>query len=268
MNSMIVSGLHRYLVKSMAGESLESANISAAGIEGDRAFAIVDSTNRLGSAKRTRAFGALPLWRPRLTGPGKVEMTHPDGRCIASHDSAAMATAFGSGVTLQAFAQEGVLLEFEAGTLSGKHAETTEVPPAGAAPSGTFFDLAPLMIVTAATLRALGGEEGAQACAIRLRPNIVMEGETLTPFAENEWVGRRIAIGKVVLSVILPCPRCVMPSLAHPGLPADPELLRRIASMNTLDLGDYGKLPCAGVYATVESSGPISCGDAASLLDH
>jgi uncharacterized protein YcbX len=43
MNGMSVAGLWRYPVKSMAGEAMTEGAVSTAGLEGDRAFALVDA---------------------------------------------------------------------------------------------------------------------------------------------------------------------------------------------------------------------------------
>ena len=46
-------------------------------------------------------------------------------------------------------------------------------------------------------------------------------------FVENEWLGRKLAIGdEVRIGVAMPDPRCVMPSLAQDDLPLDPGILK------------------------------------------
>jgi len=47
--------------------------------------------------------------------------------------AAALVAAFGPHVSLISVAPAGLMLEFAAGTFGGKHAETTEIPVAGAA---------------------------------------------------------------------------------------------------------------------------------------
>ncbi len=86
-------------------------------------------------------------------------------------------------------------------------------------------------------------------------------------FVENEWVGRGLQIGDDVrLAVALPDPRCVMPSLAQPGLPRDGEILRTLAQHNRIEVAGGGLYPCAGVYAISQSGGTIRVGDAVSLI--
>ena len=68
--------------------------------------------------------------------------------------AAALVAAFGPHVSLISVAPGGLMLEFAAGTLGGKHAETREIPVAGAAPPGALFDYASIHIITASTLRS------------------------------------------------------------------------------------------------------------------
>ena len=81
-------------------------------------------------------------------------------------------------------------------------------------------------------------------------------------------MGRTLAIGdEVVLRVIIPCPRCISVTLAQDDLPRDPRILRTVAEHNMCDLGDFGTLPCAGVYAEVVKPGTIRSGDTVRCLD-
>jgi hypothetical protein len=172
-------------------------------------------------------------------------------------------------VSLASTAPEGLLLEFEAGTLGGQHAETTEVLLSGDAPPGTFFDVASVHLLTTATLRQLeeaypAGQFGVE----RFRPNLLVECAGESGFVENAWVGQTVAVGpELVLRVSGPCARCVMTTLPRAGLPHDPGILRAAAQYNRLDRGEYGNLPCVGVYADVVRPGRIRRGDAVRLLD-
>jgi len=55
-----------------------------------------------------------------------------------------------------------------------------------------------------------------------------------------------------------------MTTLAQDELPKDTEVLRTLARQNRLDVAG-GLYPCAGVYATVESTGTVRPGDSVSL---
>jgi len=262
----------------MAGEELDGADVTASGLHGDRAYALVDrATGRVGSAKSVKKFGELLKWSaqfkapPQLAGalPG-VRLTHPKGVAIDSERAdleSVLAENFGPGVVLEAVAPEGLMLEFAAGTLGGKHIETTEVPVAGGAPRGTFFDFGAIHLMTTSTLRHLQAARNDGDIPVqRFRPNLVIDCGAENGFVEDAWVGRTLDIGNVTLRVSMPCPRCVMPTLARSDLPSDPTLLRLIAHMNTLDLGEIGRLPCAGVYADVTKAGRVARGDRVTLV--
>jgi hypothetical protein len=47
-----------------------------------------------------------------------------------------------------------------------------------------------------------------------------------------------------------------MTTLPRVDLPLDSAVLRTVAQLNKLNLGDFGDLPCAGVYADVITPGP------------
>jgi uncharacterized protein YcbX len=273
-----VSSLWRYPVKSMRGEALDSADVTAAGLLGDRAYALVDrKTNRVGSAKSARRFGGLLQWQAQFVSPPEIgrvlpgiQLIAPDGtssRGAADFESL-FAAHFGQGISLERRPPDGLMLEFAAGTLGGKHVETTAVPVGGGAPAGTFFDYGALHLITTSTIRRLKeARRDGDISVQRFRANVVVESDD-DGFVENAWVGRTIAIGAdVTLHVTIPCPRCVMPTLAHYDLQSDPTLLRLIAQTNTIDLGEIGRLPCAGVYASVVRPGRIRSGDAIRLID-
>ena len=126
-------------------------------------------------------------------------------------------------------------------------------------PAGTFFDIAVVHLLTTATidhLRALYPQGRVEAR--RFRPNIVVStGPEQQGFAENDWIGRIVAIGDSVrLGITEPCPRCVMITLPQGDLPKDSGILRTAAQHNAVNVG---------VYASVLSGGAICRGDPVTL---
>jgi len=279
-NSYVLLSMWRYPVKSMAGEELDAVEVTERGLSGDRAYALVDAaTKKVGSAKSVKKFGELLRCRAQFMSPPQpdarapaVRITLPDGTVLRSDQPdafALLAAAFGPQVSLVSTAPTGLMLEFAAGTLGGKHAETTELPVSGAAPPGTLFDYASVHVLTTATLRRLQEvyPEG-QFAVQRFRPNLVVDCAGESGFVENSWVGHTLSIGpELVLRVSIPCPRCVMTTLPRTDLPHDPGILRTAVQHNRLDLGELGDLPCVGVYADVVKPGRIRRGDPVRLLD-
>lgn len=270
-----LSSLWRYPVKSMGGEELREADVTAAGLLGDRAYAFVDADNKVGTAKKRPN---LLQCRARFVGAPQsgaaspaVQVTMPDGTSLTNEQAALDETVsklIAHRMTLQASAPQGLALEFAAGTLGGKYAELTESPVAGGAPAGTFFDFAVVHLLTTSTLERLGEAYPEGRFDIRrFRPNIVVETDE-PGFVENSWIGRTLALGdEVLLRVSIPCPRCVMPTLPQADLPHDPDILRTVVRHNRLNLGDYGELPCVGVYANVLRPGRIRPGDALCVVE-
>lgn len=69
--------------------------------------------------------------------------------------------------------------------------EARIVEIAGATPGDSFTDLAPLHAITTATIERVG------VAALRYRPNLVIATPPgYPPYAENQWVGRELAVGR------------------------------------------------------------------------
>ncbi len=74
-----VGGLAGYPVKSMAGEAVARASITATGLEGDRVFAAIDqATGKIASAKRPHLWRGLLACSARLVADG-VQITLSSG---------------------------------------------------------------------------------------------------------------------------------------------------------------------------------------------
>ena len=124
-------------------------------------------------------------------------------------------------------------------------------------PTGTFFDLAVVHVLTTATLDRLRElyPEGRFEVR-RFRPNIVVASDE-SGFVENDWIGHMIAIGdEVRLRITGPCPRCVMTTLPQGDLPKDPGILRAAAQNNEANVG---------AYADVVEGGAIRRGDTVAI---
>ncbi|WP_033221582.1 MOSC domain-containing protein [Kitasatospora phosalacinea] len=258
---MIVTALHRHPVKSLLGEELSRARIDGRGLDGDRRYALLDLTDgRIASAKEPRTWRRLLTLRAASTAGG-VRITGPEGNGL---DDAGISALLGRPVRLISRRPDGAVLRRsvpEQVLAAGIDAEVeyTVQEFGGAAAPGSFFDFAPLHLVTTASL--------AGAPAARYRPNLVIDHDG-PPYAENAWIGRELAIGpELRLRVIAATPRCAVPTLAHGALPADPEALRRPARENRVrPLPEMPPLPCLGVYAQVLAPGTVGAGDAVTLL--
>jgi len=238
--------LWRFPVKSMLGGKLSEAELTAGGIVGDRAYALVDAeTGQVVSAKSVKLFPDLFGCRaafveaPRAEGePPPVRISLPDGTSVTSDapdSDAILSRCFGRDVHLA---------------------------PAAPAPEGAFFDLFPISVLTASTLGHLNElRPGSRFDARRFRMNVIVDTHE-EGFVENGWLGLAVEIGDAVrLRVAMPDPRCVMTTLAQEDLPRDTQILRTLTRHNRLEIAGSGRFPCAGVYAVVESPGTLRTGD-------
>jgi uncharacterized protein YcbX len=222
---MRVEQLWRYPVKSIGGEPLDAVTVGAFGIEGDRAVAVQDAEGEVTWA------GAIPgLMRVTAStaGPGVATLLLPDGarvRTDAPDASDLLGAAVGAPVRL--------------------------------VPHPPSHDVAALHVLTTASLRTLGAALPDSAVDVtRFRANVVLDVDG-DGCPEQSWIGRRMAVGGVVLRFTQGCDRCVMITKETPSVPHDRAVLRWVAR-------EFGN--AFGVYAAVETPGAVAVGDAARLL--
>jgi uncharacterized protein len=218
---------------------------------------VVDAaTGKVASAKNPKKWGGLLACTARFDEAGRLHLTLPDGCQACGGDpelNAVFSDLFGRPVELR---------EVHAGgRIEVTWPEVPGLPLAGTAteeelPAGSFCDLAPVHLLTTATLECLNRthptgrfEPG------RFRPNLLVE--TLAAgFVEDGWVGRTVAVGNVRLQVTARSSRCVMTTLAQPGLTAFAGVLRAVVAANSAH---------AGVYAEVIRPGVVHEGDVLKL---
>jgi len=129
----------------------------------------------------------------------------------------------------------------------------TEV--SGARPGGRFVDFGPVHLLTTGAVAELAGQlERASVDVTRFRPNLVLD------VLRDPVPGQELRIGDVVLRVVLPTPRCVVPGLEDEGPAVDRQLLSALARHHRTVVGDLGRAACFGVYAEVTRPGQLTLG--------
>lgn len=247
-----VAACHRYPVKSFQGLLVDSLTIGERGVDGDRAWGLVDAEDgHLLSAKRVAA-----LFEASATDD---EVTLPDGRTFAVEDPAvhaALSAWLGRDVRLVRPDGAGAVSYEMTFDPPDDAAEYYEIPAA----EETFLDLAPIHLLSTATLRgAAAARPDLDWDVRRFRPNLVLdvEGEA---FVEQTWLGRHLQVGEAVLSVDGPTVRCAMPLRAQPGgIERQPELFRAMSQLNETYPNHLG------VYVSVVRPGEVRTGDAVAL---
>lgn len=278
-----VAGITRYPVKSMLGEDLAVVAVAAGGIDGDRAYALIDDeTGKVVSVKRPQRWGRI-FELSAVTERDGVVVAFPDGRQIGVDDPTlrgALRELFGRDVSIStepppdaSFDESWVRhLKDEAGPYFGGESRTEdgeELVDAGGFMSvlGNFFNFGAVHLVSTSTLRRLSElAPESRFEPSRFRPNFVVETDD-DGFVETAWQGRELTIGGARLSVSFTVPRCVMTTLPQGDLPADPNVLRTITRHNAVDTFGTGvPYPCVGVYADVLETGAVAVGDVVTLV--
>ena len=284
--------ISRFPVKSMQGESLEQADLDAAGVLGDRAYALLDTeTGKVVSAKSVRLFPDLLACRATFVESPQagsemppVRITLPNGTTVVSgsgQTDRALSAHFKRDVSLVQAAPENF-------TIDQYHPDIDGIDPAGhrdalveqklgsalfaqlglpsPVPVGKLFDVFPISVLTTSTLDRLRELDSASTFdPRRFRMNAVVK-TTGVGFVENDWVEHELSIGTAArLGVAMPDPRCVMTTLAQADLPQEHDVLRTLARHNRIQVGPVGHYPCAGVYAAVTAVGRIAVGDDVGL---
>lgn len=273
---MKISTLWRYPVKSMMGEELNGTHISLGGVIGDRAYALIDTSNdKVISAKNPKKWSNFFDFHAAYTAPSDtssaVWIHLPNGDVLNSAQADVndkLSAYLGAPVKLATQAPEAAKLEQYWPEYEGEANEISNEAVAGDAPQGSFFDYAALHLITTSSMEAMQKlyPEGRFEVR-RFRPNIVVDTAGLEGFVENDWVGKTIRLGDTVrIRVSDPCPRCVMPTLAQGDLPQDSGILRNAVAKNKPFVPFAGKeLPSVGVYAQVIQAGWVKRGDSITI---
>lgn len=215
----------------MAGIPLDHAHISLQGLEGDRLYAFVRQDRLAPFPWLTmRECPALVRYQPRwhIEAVGRSE--------------------------LMVQAPDGAVFPVTAGELAERVAGDSGPPVRLHADYRGNHDVAPVSLISRATIAALCSAAGLPADARRFRMNIAVEG--IEAFAEHRWIGHTLRVGTARLAVVAPDQRCAV-------ITVDPDTAERTPAVLTVT----GRLneTCAGVYAVVLEAGEFSTGDAIVL---
>ncbi|WP_199177949.1 MOSC domain-containing protein [Mycobacterium hubeiense] len=288
-----VAALWRYPVKSLGGEPIEQATIGPRGVLGDRLWAVRDVERDVTtSARRIPALLTATARyvgeAPPDAGPGnspEVEITFPDGAVVSSRDDAVharLSQLAGRTVRLTALPPVddtslhrlsraerantsvtslrrdfGVTDEEKFPDISMFRMSDMAMFARYSTPPGMFVDLAPVHVLSQTSLATIGAEIGTELDPRRFRPNVLLAlDDSDEDLPESGWTGARLTVGGVVLDVVMPTIRCVVPSRAQPGIEVDRRVTRAVAAKAQR---------CLGVYCDVESAGRVTVGDAVAV---
>jgi MOSC domain-containing protein len=244
-------------VKSLGLRHPASADLTEAGIPGNRRFHLVDAAGRLFTgADHGPLVRLLASFDPDTS---TLSIVFPDGTSVvaaADRLGPAHATDFWGRPVAGRFV-EGPLAE-ALGAWVGQPLRLVRADV-----EGDGSDVERLSLVALASVRDLGFRDGRPDLdPRRFRMNLEIDG--CEAFEEDTWSGQRVRIGTAVIRVLGPVPRCVVttqdPATGNP----DFDTLKRIAAYRPLMRHPRG-VPF-GMYATVEEPGRVSVGDAVEPL--
>lgn len=260
-----LAGLHRYPIKSTAGQALEQVRLGEEGLEGDRRYMVTKPDGTFITARthpQLQRVTACPV-------KGGLEVSHPELGSIAALEDEFATQAFFTGVWGDAFAAltTTALLDEWFSRAVGEPARLVwlgQRSPRYRQALGrrvSFADGYPLMLISRASLEDLNARLPSPQRMAQFRPNLVVSG-TL-PYAEDRW--RRLRLGEVELAVGKPCSRCAM-------ITVDPDTGRFIPEREPLrTLAQYRRGPDGMVYfgqnLVVLRAGVLKVGSPVEVID-
>jgi uncharacterized protein len=230
----VIRTVARYPVKSMRGEACASLPLTLQGFEEDRRFAFVQAESRSAFPWLTaREMPELLRWQTSVekasTADAAVTVTTPAGERwpVASNEvRQAIEKRFGKPVFL--------LRDYRGS-----------------------FDVANVSLISEQTVQGIAEESQTEANPWRFRPNLLVNLEIGAAFDELKWVGKVLRIGdKARIAVTEVDERCVMITLDPTTSEPAPQILKCVVQQHN---------KCAGVYATVLTSGEVRTGDGINL---
>ncbi len=263
-----VVALLRYPLKSAGGEQLRAVRVDVEGVRGDRCWACLDEADgTVGSAKDPAGWGRLLEVTTQVDEHSSEVVVQVQGRRAVARSKQAdalLSEHLGRPVRLTRSVPEqarlhrrlpeeqGLVPDWMDGAVPGQEM-VTEL--SGARPGGRFVDFGPVHLVTTGALAELAGQLGrASLDATRFRPNLVLDAP------HDPVPGQELRIGDVVLQVVLPTPRCIVPGIQDQGAAVDRQLLSALARHHRTVVGDLGRAACFGVYAEVLRPGQLTLG--------
>ncbi|MGW0435477.1 MOSC domain-containing protein [Micromonospora sp. NPDC003197] len=220
---MRVGSIHTYPIKGCHRLDQDDARVQPWGLAGDRRWMILDEDG-VGVTQRetTRLTTLRPQSRPgglelRASGFPTVELSDPvDGDPVEVRvfRSQTPVPARRAGALADQWLSE--LLDRKVRLVWLGDPTVRHVNPKYAEPGDpvSFADGYPVLLANTASLDMLNGwiqEAGSAEGPVpmtRFRPNLVISDAD--PWAEDDWLGRRLQIGRVIFRAVKACDRCVV----------------------------------------------------------
>lgn len=268
MSGLYVHSLYYYPLKSCSPIRVESAQLSDSGFMNDRRWMIVDSASGAFVSQRKDPVMALLQAVPTKGGlllrfPNTEELMVP-----ISYECGSIATdvwgdqkmCWDQGDQAAAWLSRVLKRPVRIAYMGDDQLRQVDEKYADQGDTVGFADGFPFLVATEASIQAFNRALGYDICITRFRPNIVIAGDGLVAYQEDQW--KRISINGVEFELPKPCSRCVMPSVNPITTEKEPKVIRALAETRL-----KGKNTYFGQNAIhAQKSGVISVGDAVQVL--
>ena len=254
--------LARLSVTPVKGTSIahpEAAQLTEAGIPGDRLFYLVDER---GAPYSGSTYGPhVRIDAEHDPGTERLRLHFPDGTEVdgPADDLGAPETTDMYGRDVAAHVVEGPFAQAMS-TFCSKQVRLLRCDR-----DGDGSDVEPLTLVSFSSVRDLAerGRHERELDARRFRMNLEIDG--CEPYEENTWGGRTVRVGDATIEVGAQVPRCVFTTKSPDTGEKDWDTLTQIAKYRPR-IGGRGGLPF-GVYARVAEPGLVRVGDQVTPLE-
>jgi uncharacterized protein len=267
ISPIFVSALYLYPIKSCAGIPLEVAEIGPRGIQGDRAFMLVDSSGRFITQREQPC---MALIHPEIGKDGGLTVKAPGMPAldIIVNDTG---KRYKVGIwkdTCIGVDQGDVITDWFSTFLETpcrlvwmpedyiRRVDTRYA--VGEQDQVGFADGYPFLLISEASLDDLNARMQYPLPMNRFRPNIVVHG-TL-PYAEDTW--REIRIGQMIFRIVKSCARCEIPTTDQDTATRGKEPLRTLATYRQAIRGVM-----FGQNLLHENEGTIRVGDTVEIVE-
>jgi len=264
--------LWRYPVKGMAGESLQTGQLGAHGLNGDRTWAVRDNARREIQSCKFRPELLRCSSRVDATSGGAVEIIFPDGSVLGGSDARShtrVSELIGHASTIEVL-RPAADADFYRRFKADDHTWMTELRatfereadeplpgildnfPSAAAEfvvmPGTFFLVTPFHLLTTGSLAWMKAiNPSADWQSRRFRPNVLVDTGNGHGPVEQDWIGQQIVMGDTAaVACVDATPRCGAITRAQAELPADKTMLRTVVKHGDQNCGVYGETVIAG----------------------
>ncbi|MDI1289453.1 MAG: MOSC domain-containing protein [bacterium] len=255
--SMRVEQLSVTPVKSLAVHHPDHVDLGANGVEGDRAFYLIDDTGKIVNCT---ALGDLLRYRADYdSATGRLEVHGPEGLVQAGY------VEEGDGIETDFYGLRSVAGNLVVGWdevfsgIAGFPLRLVRGQTAG-------FDVAGVTLIATPSLVELASRNEAEPVdARRFRMNIEISGSAA--LAEDTWEDRHLRLGSAVVRVGGLVLRCAATTRDPDTGVVDLKTLEMIGKLKgRQETATFGKGFYFGVYAHVVDPGRVSVGDSVTLL--